>query len=115
MLLKQAAMGATENNGASATGFGVSYAITSILSALLVVLKERSGAVHDGLAAITGHHWVTHGLLDLVVFLVLGLVLSRICSGMRMTANVLIMIIVGATVLSGLIIVGYYLGAMIQS
>lgn len=114
MLPEQAAMGATDDIGASATGFGASYAIASVLSALLVVLKERSGAVHDGLAAITGHHWVTHGLLSLIVFLVLGLVLSRIGSGMRMTADVLIMIIVGATVLSGLIIVGYYLGAIIQ-
>jgi|SRR5438094_3789594 len=115
MLRKQAAMGAAENIGASATGFGVAYTITSVLSALLVVLKERSGAIHDGLAAITGHHWVTHGLLNLIVFLVLGLVLSRIGNGMRTTASVLIMSIVGATVLSGLIIVGYYLGAMIQS
>jgi len=96
----------TETVGATATGFGVSYAITSVLSALLVVLKESSEAVHDGLAAITGHHWVTHGLLDVVVFLVLGFVLSRI--GMKMTGNALVSTIIGATVVSGLIITGYF-------
>ena len=104
---EQATMG--ETVGASVTGFGLAYAITSVLSALLVVLKERSEAVHAGLVAITGHHWVTHGLLNLVVFLVLGLVLSRAGGGMRMTANVLITIIAGATVVSGLIIVGYFI------
>ncbi|WP_332774932.1 hypothetical protein [Polaromonas sp.] len=112
---KQAAMGTAENVdtgediGASAAGFGVSYAVTSILSALLVVLKESSGVVHDGLAAITGHHWVTHGLLNLIVFLMLGLALNRIIGGLRMTADVLVTIIVGGTILSGLIIVGYFI------
>lgn len=98
-----------ETVGVSVTGFGVSYAITSVLSALLVVLKERSEAVHDGLTAITGHHWVTHGLLNIIVFLVLGLALNRIGGGMRMTASALIATIVGATVLSGLMIVGYFI------
>lgn len=98
-----------ETVGASTSGFGLSYAIISVLSALLVVLKESSEAVHNGLAAITGHHWVTHGLLNIIVFLVLGLVLSRIGSGIRMTANTLIVTIVAATVISGVIIVGYFI------
>jgi len=43
---------------AKITGYGISYAITSILSALLVVLKESNEGVHGLLVAITGHHWI---------------------------------------------------------
>lgn len=102
----QTSTSASETVEAKVAGFGVSYAITSILSALLVVLKESSEAVHDGLAAVTGHHWVTHGLLDLIVFVVLGYLLSR--RDMQMTGKTLITTVVSATVVSGLIIAGYF-------
>ncbi len=98
---------ATETVRDKTAGFGVSYAITSILSALLVVLKESSEGVHDGLTAVTGHHWVTHGLLDVIVFLVLGFVLAG--RGLHMTSQALLGTIVGSTVLSGLIIAGYFI------
>lgn len=94
---------------ASVSGFGLSYAITSILSALLVVIKESDEVIHNWMVVLTGHHWVTHGLLDLVVFLVLGFAFSRMGSGIRMSVNALIMTIVAATVLSGLIIACYFI------
>ena len=89
------------------SGFAISYAISSILSALLVVPKESNDAVHSGLVAFTGHHWVSYGLLKMIVFLALCFVLSR--RGINMTGNALITTIVGATVLSGLIIAGYFI------
>jgi uncharacterized transporter YbjL len=98
---------ATESVRSTTAGFGASYAITSILSALLVVLKESSEGVHDALTAVTGHHWVTHGLLDVIVFLVLGFILAR--RSLRMTSETLLATIVGSTVLSGLIIAGYFI------
>ncbi len=107
MSTEQASAGTTDTVGAGASGFGVSYAITSILNTLLVVWKESSEAVHDGLAAITGHHWVTQGLLVLIVFLALGFILSR--RGIKMSGNALVTTIVGATVVSGLIIAGYFI------
>ena len=107
MATSQTANNATDSAGRTATAFGVSYAITSIFSALLVVLKESSEAVHDLLTAITGHHWVTHGVLNVIIFVVLGIVLSR-TGGVQMTAKSLINTVVGATVASGLIIAGYF-------
>ena len=93
----------------TAAGFGISYSVTSILSALLVVLKESNQSVHDLMVALTGHHWVTHGVLDVIVFVLLGLALSRRAGGIRMSANALVANIVGATVISGLIIAGYFI------
>ncbi|GAB6263925.1 hypothetical protein [Photobacterium sp. R1] len=98
-----------ESVGAGVSAFGISYGITSILSALLVILKESSEAIHNVLVVITGHHWVTHGLLDIIIFLVLGFVFYRTCGNTRFSVNTLIMIIVGSTVISGLIIGGYFM------
>jgi uncharacterized Tic20 family protein len=109
MATTQTASDATDSAGATATAFGISYAITSILSALLVVWKESSESVHNALVAITGHHWVTHGVLDVAIFVLLGLALSRMGGGIRMTGNGLIATVVGATIISGLIIAGYFL------
>ncbi|MEC5325579.1 hypothetical protein [Aurantimonas sp. A3-2-R12] len=92
----------------TATAFGISYSVTSILSALLVILKESNQTVFDALVALTGHHWVSQGVLDVVVFVALGFALSR-TSYARMTANSLIITIVGATVVSGLIIAGFFI------
>lgn len=93
-----------------ATGFGLSFAITSVLSALLVVLKEvKEDSVLAAMKAITGHHWVTHGVLDVVLFVVIGLALAKGGQGVTMAADTLVKTIAGSVILSGLIIVGFYL------
>lgn len=91
--------------------YGLSFAIASILSALLVILKEKSASVGELLAAITGHHWVTHSLLYVIVFLVLGWALSKANggNGIAMTAKSLLTSIIGSWVISGVIIVGFFL------
>ena len=104
----QTANSQSDTVGATVTAFGISYAITSIFSALLVVLKELSAGVHDGLAAITGHHWVTHGLLNVIVFVVLGMLLSR-ANRAPMPVASLVNVVIGSTIVSGLIIAGFFL------
>ena len=63
------------------------------------------------MAAITGHHWVTHGLINLILFVVLGWALSRAGKGqgVKISANGLVSCIVGAVVISGGLISGFYL------
>lgn len=107
-----AAVGTSTSDRADAyaTGFGLSFAITSVLSALLVVLKEMNeDSVLAAMKAITGHHWVTHGILDVVLFVVIGMALAKGGHGMTMQADTLVKSIVGSIILSGLIVVGFYL------
>jgi len=68
MSIQQTTTAMDETNTAKEKGVGISYAITCIFSALLVVLKERNDAIHDEMVVITGHHWVTHGVLNLIIF-----------------------------------------------
>ena len=107
MSVQQVSSSENDTVSANVAGFGVSYAIACVFNAILVVLKESSPGIHDAMVALTGHHWVTHGLLDLIVFLGLGYILSR--RDMEMSGDALVKTVVGATILGGLIIVGYFI------
>ncbi|HUV49691.1 MAG TPA: hypothetical protein VMW78_01550 [Anaerolineae bacterium] len=92
--------------------FGLSFAITSVISALLVILKETNeGTVLKAMAALTGHHWITHGLFDIVLFAVLGWALSRFNNGqgLKISTNAMIGSIVASVLVSGLLIAGFYI------
>ncbi|MBV1788093.1 hypothetical protein KQ940_08495 [Marinobacterium sp. D7] len=90
--------------------FALSFAITSLLSALLVVLKEQNeDTVLAWMKAATGHHWITHGVLVVVVFILLGWLLAQTKLGSRLTGNGLSAVISGSVVLSGVVIAGYFI------
>jgi hypothetical protein len=91
--------------------FGISLAVASVASAFLVVAKEKDRALMASMNAATGHHWSTHGLFALVLFLVVGFALSRVNGGrgVRMTPRCLVNTVVGGVVIGCLIIGGYYL------
>lgn len=59
--------------GRFAASFGWSLAVAILLSAVLVVVKERILPVRQWLAQATGSDWLTHGFLAVVVFVLLGL------------------------------------------
>ena len=92
--------------------FGVSFAITSLFSALLVIVKETNEhTVMAWMKAATPHHWITHTLLDLIIFVVLGVVLAKSNNGqgINISPDRLNSFIVGAFVISGILIAGFYL------
>ncbi|MGE5258998.1 MAG: hypothetical protein ACM3KE_20170 [Hyphomicrobiales bacterium] len=92
--------------------FGVSLAITSVLSALLVVVKElNEDSVLAWMKNLTSHHWITHGLFMLIIFFALGWGLAKTNKGqgLKMTSGGLVCTIVSGVVIGGLIISGFYL------
>ncbi|MGH8354055.1 MAG: hypothetical protein ACRERY_11110 [Pseudomonas sp.] len=102
----------TLRDGRYVPSFGWSLAVVSVLSALLVILKEKNEAVMALMKGATTHHWITQGLAVLVLFVVLGLVLARISADDAAKAsdfNSLALAIVGSTIISGLILAGFFL------
>lgn len=96
--------------GRYTASFGLSLGITSVLSALLVVIKESNEeTVLAWMKAATGHHWVTHGILDVVIFLVLGFALAGIAAPLRARPMLVAALGIGGVVLGALIVVGFYL------
>ncbi len=92
-------------------GFGLSVATTAILGAILVVAKEMNTVLKGWMKEFTGHHWVTHGILMLVFFLVLGLVLTKYKAdeSLKLNDQRMSLIVGGGTLLSAIIIAGFYL------
>jgi putative flippase GtrA len=93
--------------------FGLSLALCSVVNALLVVVKEKSPAVQAEMQRMTGHHWVTHSTIVVGLFLLCGwlFTLPNGGRGLRLPASRLMGIMVAGVVLSGAIIMGFYLFA----
>ncbi len=91
--------------------FGLSAALASVINALLVVAKEKIPAVLAGLQKLTGHHWVSHSAIVLVLFALFGWLFARANSGrgIQISANRLIGTLMAGVVAGGLIIIGFYL------
>ena len=101
----------TQTRNSYTVGFGWSVAIVSLLSAILVVLKEKNESLMEWMKGAMGHHWITQGVFVIVLFLVLGFILSRILrqNAVSEKLQAVTLAIVTSTVISGLIIAGFFL------
>lgn len=86
------------------TSFGLSLAFCAALNAALVIAKEKNSAVHQWMQKITGHHWVTHAALILILFVILGFALGRV----KMAVNVLTAFVLAGTIAGVLILLAFY-------
>ncbi|MDR3640651.1 MAG: hypothetical protein P4L39_04960 [Humidesulfovibrio sp.] len=101
----------TSTLNAQTRGFGLSVAITSIVSALLVLAKEANPGLVTFMKDLTVHHWVTHAIFDVIVFVAVGFLLAKSNNGQgpAIGDEKLIQIIVGGFLLGCVIIAGFYL------
>jgi len=88
------------------SSYVLAYAWAAIFNAVLMILKESFPAVHNAMAAL-GHHWITHGVLDLIVFFGLGILFAR--NGKQISGNAAVNYLVWGTILGGGIIAGFFL------
>ncbi len=73
--------------------------------------KKRVKRCRRECKRLTGHHWVTHSAIVLIVFGFFGWVFARANGGrgVQMSVNRLIGMLVAGVVAGGLVIVGFYL------
>ena len=95
----------------NSTAFGISLAVASVANALLVTAKEKSPKVLAFMKGLTGHHWITHCTIIILLFIVFGWILSRADGGkgVIISPRLLIATAVGGVVLGAAIIIGFYL------
>jgi TRAP-type mannitol/chloroaromatic compound transport system permease large subunit len=93
--------------------FGVSLAVCAVLNAAVVIAKESSKIVADRMQKMTGHHWTTHVLFMVAVFVALGWALNRRSSqaDALMSSTTLVRTVVGGVLAGIVIIFGFYLFA----
>jgi len=85
----------------AAAGYSVAAAITLTFNALLTIVKDASKPLHDFMQNLMGHHWTTHGVVILVVFIALGWLLSKSEAVGRMSDTALIGSVVAGALING--------------
>lgn len=89
-------------------GFGLSFLVASIFNGLLIMAKESYDPLKGWMKSLSGHHWITHGIFVIILFMVFGYIFSRTGIDKKINAdNVSFLVIVG-TILGGLIIAGFF-------
>ena len=64
----------TPKLGRASTAFVLAASITFLFNTALAWVKDASAPLNSFMKSLTGHHWTTHGLADIVVFVGLGFV-----------------------------------------
>jgi hypothetical protein len=91
----------------STIGFGLSLALVSVINGIVVIAKESSPAVMAGMKRVLGHHWTTHSAAMLLLFVVLGAILSRL--NFTPTVGRFLALLLSGIFLGAALIVGFYL------
>ena len=58
------------------SSLAISTGVAGILNAIIVILKDEFHGFKKLLASITGHHWASHGLLLLLLWLIVAFILN---------------------------------------
>jgi hypothetical protein len=87
---------------AATSGFVLSAAITVLFNTALAWVKDSSAPLNGFMKSLTGHHWTTHGLADLVIFAGLGFIFMRTGVARKIDPNRLIGVLIGAVVAAAL-------------
>ena len=85
---------------AATSAFCLAAAITVLFNTARAWAKDVSAPLTDFMKSLTGHHWTTHGLADLLVFVGLGLIFATSKIAEKMGSNRLIGILIGAVVIA---------------
>jgi hypothetical protein len=91
---------------ARTSGYVKAYAVTAIVNAVIVLLKEKLDAVHE-LLAIVGHHWIGHGILVVLIFFGLGAFFTS--QNKEMAGATAVSYLVWSTIIGGGIIALFFL------
>jgi hypothetical protein len=83
----------------AAAAFGVSAAIAIVFNTLLAWVKDAYDPLNSFMASLSGHHWTTHGLADIAVFVIVGFVLMK--RGITMDGTKLAALVAGAVIVGG--------------
>ena len=87
---------------AATSGFVLAAAITVLFNTGLAWAKDAYPPLNDFMKSLSGHHWTTHGLADLVVFLGLGFIFMNTRVAQEINPNRLIEALIGAVAIAGL-------------
>jgi hypothetical protein len=84
------------------SGFVLSAAITVVFNTALAWAKDAYPPLNDFMKSLSGHHWTTHGLADLLIFVGLGFVFTKTRAAEKIAPNRLTTVLIGAVAIAAL-------------
>ena len=91
------------------TAFALSAAIACLFNTALAWAKDAYAPLNKFMASLTGHHWITHGLADCIVFVGLGLIFMNTPVANKINPDKLVSILVWAVVAASLGLFAWFL------
>jgi hypothetical protein len=82
-------------------GFALAGAITILFSTALASVKDAYKPLNNYMNTVAWHNWITHGLVDVILFALLGMIFSKSGMAERIAPRRLISILVGAVIVAG--------------
>jgi flagellar biosynthesis protein FlhB len=103
-----AASGKAAASESMAAAFALSAVVVIIFSTALAWIKDAYEPLNTFMASLTGHHWTTHGLVDVALFFLLGwlFLAGRTVQGIT---NSLIWAIIISVIVAGSGLAGWFL------
>lgn len=98
----------TNNLDRTSSALALAAAITVIFNTGLAWIKDSYAPLNTFMAHLTGHHWITHGLTDVILFAVLGVIFINSGTADKISAKGLLITLVVAVVVAGTGLAGWF-------
>ena len=96
----------TQDVSPATSGFALSAAVVVLFNTLLACVKDADAPLKNFMRSLTGHDWITQGLADLILFVLLGLLFLKLRVAMDGTR--LIAVLVGAVAIASVALGTWY-------
>jgi len=89
-------------------GFGISLVVSMFFNTILACIKDVYDPLNRFMALLFGHHWITHGIFDIFVFIAVGIFMMRSNVVAKINPTTLIGLIYLSALVSITFLVGWF-------
>ncbi len=84
--------------GRASAAFVLAASITFVFNTALAWVKDAYAPLNSFMKSLTGHHWTTHGLADIIVFVGLGFLFMNTKAAEKISPERLVSILIWSVV-----------------
>jgi uncharacterized membrane protein SirB2 len=84
----------------SSAGFAMAAATTILFSTVLACAKDAYKPLNNYMNTVAWHNWITHGIVDVILFILLGMIFSKSGMAERIAPRRLISSLVAAVIVA---------------
>jgi uncharacterized membrane protein SirB2 len=87
--------------GRANAGFAMAAGVTILFSTVLACVKDAYRPLNNFMNSVAWHNWITHGIVDVILFVALGMIFSKSGLAERIAPRRLISFLVVAVTAAG--------------